>query len=300
MTSHGLTARNILRTLPDVLRTDAKIHALASVIADALETRYAEIDKVRIYALIDELPESLLDVLAHDFKVDWYGYNYPLSVKRTQFKDSFQVRRKLGTPGAMEIALGSIYPHTDVEEWFEYGGDPYYFRVILDITGPQVSLSHEDIIRTITWFKNKRSHLQDGTVIYRSRGDVEVEVTTGYVIYNVRLCGTYPVRATQGGISRSDVVVLTGADGVPYTVPVSGENKTGTHPATATQGVIDVEDLILLTEADGVSYAVTITGTQPDRATQGAAEASSVSVGDEGGGVAYRAKMCGSTPGSLI
>jgi hypothetical protein len=149
-------------------------------------------------------------------------------------------------------------------------------------------------------FKPMRSHLQDGTVIYRSRAEMEIELTTGYVLYSLRLCGTYPVRATQGAIARSDVIVLTDADGVPYTVPFSGENVTGIHPATATQGGIGVEDLILLADADGVAYAVTITGTRPERATQGVTEQKSIAVEDSGGAVAYRAKMCGTSPGSLM
>lgn len=300
MTDHGITIKNLLRTFPEALGTDQNMHALATAIAKVLAERGDEIDRIRIYSQVDDQAERLLDILAKDFKVDWFGYNYPIHVKRAQFRDSFKVRRKLGTPGAMEAALGDMYPGTLVEEWFEYNGDPYFFRVILDLTSQWVHLSHDEIIRTIMMFKPMRSHLQDGTVIYRSRADMEIEVTTGYVLYNVRICGTYPVRATQGAIARSDVIVLTDADGVPYAVPFSGENKTGTHPATATQGVIDVEDLILLTDADGVAYAVTITGTRPERATQGATENSNIAVEDSGGGVAYRARMCGSPPGSLI
>lgn len=302
MTEYGITVKNLLRTFPEALGADENMYALATAIAKVLAERKDEIDRLRIYSRIDKQPEQLLDILAKDFKIDWFGYNYPIHVKRAQFRDSFKVRRKLGTPGAMEAALGDIYPGSLVEEWFEYGGDPYFFRVILDVTAPWVHLSHDEIIRTIMMFKPMRSHLQDGTVIYRyrSRAEMEIELTTGYVLYSLRLCGTYPVRATQGAIARSDVIVLTDADGVPYTVPFSGENVTGIHPATATQGGIGVEDLILLADADGVAYAVTITGTRPERATQGVTEQKSIAVEDSGGAVAYRAKMCGTSPGSLM
>ena len=260
MIKHGLTARNILHTLPEALKTDKKTFALASVIADALATRSLEVDKVKIYPRIDELPEVLLNILAHDFKVDWYGYNYPLSVKRSQFRESFQVRRKLGTPGAMELALKSIYPHTEVEEWFEYGGDPYCFRVILDITNPQVNLSHEDTIRNIMWFKNKRSHLQDGTVIFRSHADMEIGVTTGYIVYQVRSCGTYPVRATQGGIADHGVIVIASAEGVSYVVPMTGKIKAGICPDIATQGKNLKDGIALGGEGAGVAYSVRFCG----------------------------------------
>lgn len=267
MNNYGITSKNLLHTLPDVLKEDKKLLALATIVADLLAARPEEIDKVRIYPQIENLPESLLDILAYDFKVDWYGYNYSLSVKRAQIKDSFSVHRTLGTRGSVERALSDIYPGTEVEEWSDYGGNPYYFRVLLDVTDQQVSISHDEIIRTINMFKPIRSHLQDNTVIYRSRANIVISVTTGYVLYEVRLCGTYPVRATQGVITNEDIILDTDSGGVAYAVPMSGEIKTGSHPAVATQGEI---------------------------------QSSGIEVGANGNGVAYSAPMCGTAPGSLM
>jgi phage tail P2-like protein len=267
MNNYGITRDNLLRTLPDVLKNDKKMCALATVIADLLSGQVGEIRKLKIYSQIDSLPEPLLDILAYDFKVDWYGYDYDIDVKRAQLKDSFNVRRHLGTRGAVERALSDIYPGTEVEEWFDYGGDPYHFRVLLDVTDQRVSLSHDEIIRAIEMFKSRRSHLQDNTVIYRSRVRIVIGVTTGYVLYEVRLCGTYPVRATQGAITNEDIILDTDSGGVAYAVPMSGEIKTGSHPAVATQGEI---------------------------------QSSGIEVGANGNGVAYSAPMCGTAPGSLM
>ena len=222
MNNYGITRENLLRTLPDVLRNDKKIYALATVIADLLSDQVDEIHKLRIYSQIDNLPEPLLDILAYDFKVDWYGYDYDIDVKRAQLKDSFNVHRHLGTRGAVEKALSDIYPGTEVEEWFNYGGDPYHFRVLLDVTDQRVSISQDEIIRAIEMFKSRRSHLQDNTVIYRSRVRIVISVTTGYVVYGARLCGTYPVRATQGGISSSGINLDTSGDGVAYSARFCG------------------------------------------------------------------------------
>lgn len=267
MNDHGITAKNLLRTLPDVLKEDKKLNALASIVANVLSARPDEIDRIRIYPQIENLPEPLLDILAYDFKVDWYGYNYSLDVKRAQIKDSFRVHRTLGTKGSVEKALNNIYPGTEIEEWFDYGGDPFYFRVLLDVTDQRVGISHDEIIRTINMFKPIRSHLQDNTVIYRSRANIVISVTTGYVLYDVRLCGTYPVRATQGAITNENIILDTDAGGVAYAVPMSGEIKTGSHPAVATQGEI---------------------------------QSSGIEVGANGNGVAYSAPMCGTAPGSLM
>lgn len=267
MNNHGITPDNLLRTFPEVLKNDKKLLALAKTVAKLLSLRVNEIDKLQIYTQIDNLPEDLVDILASDFKVDWYGYNYDLEVKRGQLKDSFIVHRFLGTKNAMEKAMGDLYPGTQVEEWFDYDGDPFYFRILLDVTDQKVNISHDELLRTINMFKPIRSHLQDDTVIYRSRAEIEIQVSTGYTIYNVRLCGTYPVRATQGAITNEDIILDTDSGGVAYAVPMSGEIKTGSHPAVATQGEI---------------------------------QSSGIEVGANGNGVAYSAPMCGTAPGSLM
>ena len=53
--------------------------ALARVVAAELQTT-AQLSRLNlIYARIDELEESVLDILAYDLHVDWYSYEYPLA-----------------------------------------------------------------------------------------------------------------------------------------------------------------------------------------------------------------------------
>ena len=99
---YGLTAENLLSSLPAVLRGDKNMFALAVATAKALSARAEEIDSLRIYSRIDELPEDLLDILAYDFKVDWWNGDYSLEEKRQVLKDSWRVHRMLGTKAAVE------------------------------------------------------------------------------------------------------------------------------------------------------------------------------------------------------
>ena len=91
----GLTAENMLHALPDVLKNDSGTAALASCTAAALAERKAEIDSLILYARMDELPEPLLDLLAQDFKVDWWDGDYSLEEKRQTLRDSWHVHRTL-------------------------------------------------------------------------------------------------------------------------------------------------------------------------------------------------------------
>jgi phage tail P2-like protein len=261
--NHGITAENLLRTLPDVLRNDANTLALASAVADELAARVGEIDKLRIYTRIDELPEDLLDILAYDFKVDWYGYDYGIEAKRALIKDSFRVHRHLGTRGAVETALSDIYPGSVVEEWFEYGGNPFYFRIILDVTDQRVAISHSEIARTVNIYKSLRSHLEDDAITYRSRVGVIVGASCGYVLYSIRPCGTFPARATEGGIDDIDIAVITDSGGASYAVPRSGTSETGLYPEVATQGGVDLGEIDMGANGYGAAYNVRICGTAP-------------------------------------
>ena len=128
--NHGLTAANFIRTLPDVLRNDESMLALASGLADVLAQRPAEIASIKIYQNIDALPESLLDQLAHDFNVVWWNYDWTIEQKRDMFRESWHIRKHLGTKYAVELALQSSFGSGRVTEWFEYGGEPYHFRIL--------------------------------------------------------------------------------------------------------------------------------------------------------------------------
>ena len=57
---YGLTVENLLNVLPDVLRQDEKMLALATGVAEILTARPAEIEQNMLYQHIDTLPEDLL------------------------------------------------------------------------------------------------------------------------------------------------------------------------------------------------------------------------------------------------
>lgn len=160
MNSHGLTKENLLLSLPVSLSGDPKMVALADAIAGVLASRREEIDRVSIYPHIDQLDEALLDILARDFKVDWWDSDYSLEEKRRTLASSWQVHKTLGTKAAVEMAIRAIYPATQVREWFDYGGDPYHFKLNINITHDDIDTSKQRrVMDRLEYYKNLRSHL---------------------------------------------------------------------------------------------------------------------------------------------
>ena len=161
--AHGLTKENLLFAFPVGLRENPSIAALGDVTAEALAKRTAEIDRLSLYARIDELPEELLDILAYDFKVDWWDRNYSIEEKRRTLKGSWYVHQHMGTKAAVETAIRAIYPLTTVEEWFEYeGGKPYHFRLRINITSDSGDLARQKrVLERLNFYKNLRSHVDE-------------------------------------------------------------------------------------------------------------------------------------------
>ena len=166
MNNHGLTPENLLASLPQALQGDDSIVALAQAISSVLSDRIEEINHLRIYPAIDQLDEPLLDILAHDFKVDWWDADYTLEEKRRTLKDSWRVHKLMGTKAAVETAISAIYPNTKVLEWFEYGGEPYHFRLHINVSDDNIeSDKQRRVLSRLDTYKNLRSHLD--TINYR-------------------------------------------------------------------------------------------------------------------------------------
>ncbi len=164
--AHGITKENLLFAFPVGLRENPSIAALGDVTAEALAKRPAEIGLLSLYARIDELPEDLLDILAYDFKVDWWDRNYSIEEKRRTLKGSWYVHKHMGTKAAVETAISAIYPHTRVLEWFEYGGEPYHFRLDINITNDSIdSDKQRRVLERLNFYKNLRSH-NDGVTYF--------------------------------------------------------------------------------------------------------------------------------------
>ena len=155
----GITRENLLLIVPPALTQDQAMMARAAADAEALAARLAEIDRVRIISNIDGLNETVLDILARDFKVDWWDQEYSVEEKRRTLKGSWRVHKTLGTKAAVETAIRAIYPLTTVEEWFEYNGEPYHFRLNIDITSDSGDRERQRrVLERLNYYKSLRSH----------------------------------------------------------------------------------------------------------------------------------------------
>lgn len=202
MNSHGITKENLLAALPQALQQDPSVSALADAVADVLARRPAEIDRLRIYPAIDQLDERLLDILAQDFKVDWWDPDYTLEEKRQTLLDNWRVHKTLGTKAAVVTAISAIYKSAALEEWFQYGGAPYHFRLTIDLTGDKADRERmQRVLDRLEFYKSLRSRL-DSVGYYTKAGPLPF-VTENHFVF-LRLSVAYRFRSYGGAFILLD------------------------------------------------------------------------------------------------
>lgn len=296
-----LSVENLMSSFPYVLSINDDMVALAKATSEELVKLYQDNDLLALYTHIDQLDETLLDILAYDFKVDWYLYDGTVQSKREQIKSHWEVHRHLGTKAATVRALNDICPGTLIEEWYEYGGKPYSFRVLIDISEQLLPITQPLLVRLVNIFKPVRTILEYSAISLRSHEVIEVGVTSGYKIYSSRKCGTYPRVSTQGFIYKEVIEVADTDRYFAYKSPETGDPLAGTYPRTAVQGMIAEGRVdVIPTETDAI-YSAPHTGnvqsgTVPRAVSQGAMDEGTVDVLEYDGNAAYSTPQSGTIP----
>ena len=171
----------------------------------------------------------------------WYDRSYTLEEKRKTIKDSFYVHRHRGTKAAVERAISAIYPNPKVLEWFEYGGDPYHFKLRITVDFAAINeAKHQQVLQKIICYKNLRSHLD--SVIYYT----ETEPKACYVAaipcattmsYTVLMPGVIEPRAVSahacaaGAVSTTRMKTTIALPGTIHAKAVSAQALASGRPA---------------------------------------------------------------------
>lgn len=156
----SLRQARITDGLPRVLARQEWVIALSEALGLALGKTLDYTDESQIYTRLDTAPETVLDVLAVDWKIDWYDTELTVEQKRRIVKTALTVRRLMGTAAAVKLQVHAIYPEATVTEWFQYDGRPGCFRVSLPLPKEGITAAEYRRLRTgILTTKNERSHL---------------------------------------------------------------------------------------------------------------------------------------------
>lgn len=154
---------NITDILPESLSDDPKVQALGYAVKRAMQRLINYCQNIGVYFSIDTVPEQVLDLLAVELNTQYYDTSMSIEVKRNIIKNTMLWYTKTGTKAAVQELVENIFGNGDIQEWFDYGGDPFCFKV----TTSNIN-STDDMIQQlesiVSSVQNARSHL-DSVII---------------------------------------------------------------------------------------------------------------------------------------
>ena len=154
MANYGL-----LDIVPENLLEDKHIRKITEVIDAALKDIYPKTAYPALISRIDELDSETIDYLAWQWHVDFYDEDLSLEVRRELVKKSIDYHRHMGTNYAVDGVIKTCFQNAEIQENWEYGGNPYCFKVITIHAGIPDEDELGRIVQAINSVKNTRSSL---------------------------------------------------------------------------------------------------------------------------------------------
>lgn len=158
--------------VPKIIAKQEWVATISEVMGTLQEKLLNFTDESQIYTAIDTIPEAFLDILAVNWKVEWYDNDYSVEQKRRVIKAAIKIRRQMGTVASVRDTLESIFRSAKIVEWFENGGDPGTFEV--EISSSFSQKDYETFTRLIDTTKRASAHLRSIRSISNVNGEIHI------------------------------------------------------------------------------------------------------------------------------
>ena len=153
---------DITQLVPEFLRNDKNGYAVAKALEAGLRHFMDTAERgLSLLTDIDNAPEWRLDELAWEYDC-LYDYNADIEAKRNWIKEATSLFSAYGTPRAIYNYLSGFFDRVEIEEFWQYGGEPYHFRVT--VSGKWTDKNEEWLKKAVASAKNERSVLDDISV----------------------------------------------------------------------------------------------------------------------------------------
>lgn len=176
----SLEQSQITDILPEALvspETRALSYALNNAVRRALN--YAK--NTSLYAIIDTLPENILDIMALELRTQYYDESFDTEKKRSLVKNTLLWYGKAGTVSAVQEMIDKVFDDGIVIEWFENGGEPGTFQIsTTHVVNPALISQFSAYIENV---KNIRSHLS--SIVTGKRADATYYLYGGVATHRV-------------------------------------------------------------------------------------------------------------------
>lgn len=143
--------------LPDNIKNSPEVQAISYAIQRQNQKILRFARNINVIRAIDVIPEDIIDLMAAELRTQYYSSELDINIKRNLVRNTIIWYMQAGTLDAVEKMITILFGSGYVEEWFDYNGEPYHFKINVD-----TDLSKEKIknfINIIKNVKNTRSQL---------------------------------------------------------------------------------------------------------------------------------------------
>lgn len=240
--------------LPPVLLNDETVAGLCDAFQIELDQIVAEIVNILFLPRVDNLSGNILEHLAWGLNIEgdegWLLADTDVK-KRDLIKNAVAIQRNKGTKFAVQKALELVGLSATIEEWYEYGGAPYNFRIIIDgaqsYTPEQLNLLDRYVVKN----KNVRSWAET-TISSELASDIYV-ATAAVIDDEVTIYPQPYVQPELDALVQRYAVVFNEHQSVEFKIDLSNQ-KTIYH-AVAMQDYNVIEFVVNQITISGESFA---------------------------------------------
>lgn len=153
---------DLLSVLPEHLE-QVQTEALSAAVKEGLQKLQTYSRAASVYASIPELPDEVLNLLAVELRTQYYNPEDRRDRREKMVEQTLAWYLRGGTGSVLTEYLGALYQGGRLEEWYHYGGNPYFFKAIVDLAlDDEIETgTGERITERIQAYKNVRSWLEE-------------------------------------------------------------------------------------------------------------------------------------------
>lgn len=190
-----------------------EIKALNNVVTFSLYLMQKYINNANFTVNIDNVSEKIIDYLACEYRTPYYDEALDLKTKRELVKSTMLTYQKIGTTNIIKEYLNTLNEETDVAEWYDYDGQPYNFKIFLNISENREVDEKllTDIKNKIEKIKNVRSSLEAIEILNSSNYDKKLSCSIAAGVQIEMNIGTATINDDFGGttfIALDDCILV--------------------------------------------------------------------------------------------
>ena len=235
----------LLNLLPVSMANDIETQCISYALKKQIQRIIYHASRTRTVAMIDLLPETVLDVLATELRTPYYQEDMDIDTKRNIIKRTLLWHTRAGTPSAVEELIEVVFGEGSVVEWFDYDEPPYTPATFDIITNAQMTeYMVEYFLSIILRVKNTRSHIR--RILVTRKMEMDERIGAGVITrpevpvlnhYSGKLSPEMAETVGAGAISRPAETIVNSPQGRKGSMHV--ETRVAAGAASRPQEIIE-------------------------------------------------------------